>query len=48
MIEINKGIRRPKFIAKLLARDHLPGMLQQHRQNLQGLFLKLDLDALFA
>src|SRR5208282_2977270 len=42
VIEVHESVFGPKPLAKLLSRDHLPGLLQQHRQYLEGLLLKLD------
>jgi hypothetical protein len=39
VVEIYKSIRRPKFLLKFFASYDLTGVLQQHRQHLEGLFL---------
>jgi hypothetical protein len=43
VVEVHECVLGPKPFAKLLSRDHLPGLRQQHRQYLEGLLLKLDL-----
>src|SRR6266849_11037518 len=48
MIEIDERVGRPKLAAQFLPSNYLAGLLQQHRQNLKRLLLKLDLYALFA
>ena len=48
MVEIDKGVGGPKGGAELLACDELTRILQQDRQDLEGLILKLDLLAVFA
>jgi hypothetical protein len=40
VVEIDEGVRRPKFFLKLLASYDLAGMLEQHDQDLEGLFLQ--------
>jgi hypothetical protein len=39
MIEVNEGVRWPKFALQLLAGNHLPRVLQKGSQNLQWLLL---------
>jgi hypothetical protein len=41
-VEINERILRPKSFLQLFASHDLPGTLQEHRQYLKGLILKLD------
>ena len=42
VVEIDEGVGRPEMLAQLLARDHLPGVLQQQEQNARRLFAQLD------
>ena len=39
MVEIDKGICWPESVTKLFAGNHLAGMLEQHAQDLERLFL---------
>jgi len=48
MVEVNEGIALPESIPQLLPGDDLPGSLQEHSQNLERLFGKLDAKAAFA
>jgi hypothetical protein len=48
MIEIDKGVGRPDSLLQLFPRNHRARIFQQNLQNLQGLLLKLDSDALLA
>ena len=48
MIKIHEGVRRPEPAAEGFAGNHLPGMFQEHQENLERLFLELDFDALLA
>ena len=48
VVEIDKGVGGPESGAELLACDELTRILQQDRQDLEGLILKLDLLAVFA
>jgi hypothetical protein len=48
VIEVDEGIGRPEMLAQLLARDHLPGVLQQQEQNARRLFPQLDESAIAA
>ena len=48
VIEIDKCIRRPKFLAKVIPRHHLAGVIQQKFQYLEGLFLQSNSAAAFA
>jgi hypothetical protein len=48
MVEIHEGVRRPEFCLKFLASYHVSGTLKQHRQDLQGLFLKANPQAVLA
>jgi len=48
VIEIDKSVGGPDFLLQLFPRDHLARIFQQNLKNLQGLLLKLDLDALLA
>ena len=48
MVEIHEGVRRPKSFLEFLASYHVSGMLKQHRQDLQGLFLKANPQAVLA
>jgi hypothetical protein len=40
VVEINESVRGPELLLKLLASYELAGVLEQHRQDLEGLFLK--------
>ncbi|HWY45557.1 MAG TPA: hypothetical protein VNX66_18830 [Candidatus Sulfotelmatobacter sp.] len=40
VVEIHESVRGPQFLLKLLASYDLAGVLKQHRQELEGLFLK--------
>jgi len=46
LFEVNKRIRGPDPLLQFLACDDLTGMLQQHLQEEEWLFLKFDLDTL--
>jgi hypothetical protein len=41
MLEIYKGFFRPKLLAQLFARDHVPRALHQSVQHLKGLWPQL-------
>jgi hypothetical protein len=45
LLEVNESVCRPNPISQFFPRDELAGMLQEHLQNVQGLFLKVDLCA---
>src|SRR4029077_8746003 len=45
VIEIHESIRGPEFFLKFLASYDLAGVFQQHRQDLKGLLLKPDAQA---
>src|SRR6266849_888652 len=45
VIEINERVVRPEHLAEFIARDHVSGMFQQHRQNLKRLILQPDSSA---
>src|SRR6185369_12966062 len=40
VVEINKSVIRPEFLAEFLPSNHLPRPFQKERQNLKGLFLQ--------
>jgi hypothetical protein len=40
VVEIHESVRGPEFFLKFLTSYDLAGVLQQHRQELEGLFLK--------
>ena len=44
-IEVNKSVCRPEFLTEFLARNYVAGMLEQKREYLEGLVLKLQADA---
>src|SRR5580700_5596439 len=48
VVEIDKGVLRPEFFLKFLASYDLAGALNQHRQELEGLFLKANPQAVLA
>ena len=48
MVEVNKGIGRPQFAAQFLPGDYLAGLSKQTNKYSEGLFLQLDLDAIFS
>jgi len=48
VVEIHERLRGPEFLLKFLATDDLAGVLEQHRQDLEGLFLKPDSQAALA
>src|SRR5690242_4427368 len=43
VVEIYKSVRGPELLLKFLASYDLAGVLQQHYKDLEGLFLKPDL-----
>jgi hypothetical protein len=45
VVEIHESVREPEFFLKLLASYDLAGVLDQHRQELEGLFLQADSQA---
>jgi hypothetical protein len=45
-IEIDKCVGRPKLLVKVFPGHQLARLLKQHGQDLKGLIVKLDLDAL--
>jgi hypothetical protein len=47
-IEVDKGVRRPKFLAKFFPRDDIARVLHQESQNLEWLFLEFNANAVFA
>jgi hypothetical protein len=47
VVEIYKGVRRPKSLPQFLARNYSSGTLQHHGQDLKRLLLKLDSDPVF-
>jgi hypothetical protein len=48
VIEIAEGAGWPEPLTEFLARDQVARLFQQQRQNLEGLFLKIDPDARFS
>src|SRR5215510_778172 len=48
VVDVYKGVRRPKLLPKLLPGDDLAGMFQQKCKNLKRLLLELDLHPLLA
>jgi hypothetical protein len=48
MIEVHKRVGGPKPAVQFLPRDDFTGMLEEHGQNLEWLFLKPDFDAIAA
>jgi len=46
--KIDEGIIRPDLRTKLVAGDHFAGLPQQSREDVKGLILELDADALLA
>jgi hypothetical protein len=40
VVEIDESVCRPEFFLKFLARYDVAGVLKQHRQDLEGLFLE--------
>jgi len=48
VIEVHESVRRPQLFLQLFASYHLASSLQQHRQDLEGLFLQPDAQAMFA
>src|SRR4029077_19917841 len=47
-VEIDEGIRRPQPVAKVFPRNDFAGVLHKHTQNLERLFLQLQLDPTLA
>ena len=45
MFEVDEGAIRPEPLSEFLARDEIARPLQQRRQDLEGLFLQMDLSA---
>ena len=48
VIEIHESVCGPECFLDLLASDDLAGVLEQHRQDLEGLFLKTNSQAVLA
>src|SRR5580704_5181737 len=48
VVEIHEGICRPQLFLKFLTSYDLAGVLKQHGQDLEGLFLKSHSQAMFA
>ena len=48
MVEIHERVRGPELLLQFLAADDLAGVLEQHRQDLEGLLLKPDSQAALA
>src|SRR5260370_12417536 len=48
MLEVYEGAFWPEFLMELFACDHLARLFQQHDQDLKGLVLQLDLQAVLA
>src|SRR5215469_2486063 len=48
VVEIHESVCGPKFFLKFLTGYDLAGVLKQHYQDLEGLFLKPDLQAVLA
>ena len=48
VVEIHERVRGPELLLKFLATDDLAGVLEQHRQDLEGLLLKPDSQAALA
>jgi hypothetical protein len=48
MVKVDECVGRPQAPAEIVSRDDLGGAFQQHRQNLERLFLQLDSYARFA
>jgi hypothetical protein len=48
VIEIHESVSGPQLFLEFFTRYDLAGMLQQHRQDLEGLFLQPDPQAMFA
>ena len=48
VVEIDERVGRPDFLPQIVAGDDLSGMLQQSRENLEGLFLEPDAGAILA
>ena len=42
VVEVHKGVRRPQLLAKLFARNHFTGSLQQHAENFEWLPVELN------
>jgi hypothetical protein len=48
VVKIDEGISLPQFTANLFPTDHFAGVLQQQRQQLEGLRLQTNFDAFSA
>jgi hypothetical protein len=48
VIEVDKRVSRPKAVAQFLASDDFAGFFEKQSQNLKGLVLQLDLQAMLA
>jgi hypothetical protein len=48
VVEITKGVPWPEFAAKFFSCNHLARMFEQHAQDLERLFLKLQLESILA
>ena len=47
MVEIDEGVAGPEAALQFIASDHFPAMLEEDGENLTGLFLELDSNAVF-
>jgi hypothetical protein len=48
VVEIDEGVGWPESAAQFFSRNYLAGMLDQHVQDLERLFLELQLDSILA
>jgi len=48
MVKFDKGVVRPKPTAHFVARDDLPGVHKQRREDLEGLLLESNLPPILA
>jgi hypothetical protein len=48
VVEIHESVRRPEFFLKVLTSHDLAGVLKQHGQELNGLFLKANSQVVLA
>ena len=48
VVEVHESVSRPEFFLKFLASCDLARVCKQHRQDLEGLFLKADSQAVLA
>jgi hypothetical protein len=48
MVKIHEGVGRPDLFLEFFAANYLTGVLKQNLENLEGLNLEFDADAMFS